>query len=353
MIDRKEQLRKLVFKGLSFSRLPDMLRPVLGGQGAILMLHRVTGDRGTKFGFNQNLVVRPEFLDRLIVDMKGQGFDFVSLDEAIRRIGLEDPQRRFAVITLDDGFLDNLTEALPVFDRHATPFTVFIAPGLTDGSVDAWWDLVEATVEAYHGSLSLAAPDHEILFDCSTAAAKTAAFEGICRVLSEDVDEEDQVAVVRSLAAQAGIDTNIFRQQRLMTWDDIRKIAAHPLCTVGAHTVHHHNLKRLTADNALREMVESADILENRLGTRPRHFAYPYGFKQAVGEREARLARQAGFDSALTTRHGMIQKQHAHHLHCLPRISVNGRYQSIDFLKTMLSGVTTPIVNRGQTVVTV
>ena len=49
----------------------------------------------------------------------------------------------------------------------------------------------------------------------------------------------------------------------------------------------------------------------------------------------------------------MIQKAHVGHLHTLPRISVNGRYQNIDFLNAMLSGVTTPMVNRGQTVTTV
>ncbi|WP_419913680.1 polysaccharide deacetylase family protein [Hoeflea sp.] len=354
MIDSKEKLRKIVFKGLAASRLPQMLRPLLGGEGVVLMAHRVTAAPGTIYGFNSNLVVHPAFLDELVAEMKTQGFDFVSLDDAVVRIGKGGKGGRFAAITLDDGFRDNLTEALPVFEKHGAPFTVYIAPGLTDGDVEPWWEIVEASVErSGSDALEMAAPDGKLSFDCSTDAAKADAFEEICRILSEELEEEDQVAAVRSLADNAGVDCEAFRQSYLMNWDEIRRLAVHPLCTIGAHTVNHYNLRRLPKEKALWEMSDSAAILEERLGERPRHFAYPYGFEKAVGEREARLAGLAGFKSAGTTRHGVIQKEHAGHLHSLPRISVNGRYQNIDYLKAMLSGVTTPMANRGRTVVTV
>jgi len=65
------------------------------------------------------------------------------------------------------------------------------------------------------------------------------------------------------------------------------------------------------------------------------------------------LAREAGYVSAVTTRHGVLRAEHAHHLHALPRISVNGRYQSVAHIRTMLSGITTPLANRGKMLVTV
>ncbi|TIW85897.1 MAG: polysaccharide deacetylase, partial [Mesorhizobium sp.] len=40
-------------------------------------------------------------------------------------------------------------------------------------------------------------------------------------------------------------------------------------------------------------------------------------------------------------------------LHALPRISVNGRYQSLHHIRTMLSGVTTPLANAGKMLVTI
>ena len=62
---------------------------------------------------------------------------------------------------------------------------------------------------------------------------------------------------------------------------------------------------------------------------------------------------QAGFVSAVTTRHGVLHAEHAEHLHALPRISVNGRYQRVAHIRTMLSGVTTPLANAGKMLVTV
>ncbi|MCY6381748.1 polysaccharide deacetylase family protein [Hoeflea prorocentri] len=354
MIDGKEKLRKLVFKGLSLSRLPQLFKPFLGGRGAILMLHRVTSEPGTKFGFNDNLAVDPEFLDRLIADMKADGFEFVSIDEGIERMNYEADSDRFAVITLDDGFKDNLLEALPVFEKHQTPFVIYIAPGLTGGAVEPWWELVEASVAACTGhKLEMTTPDGVVSFDCSSDDARVQAFTEICTLLSEEIAEQDQVAAVRSLAESAGFDYERFRRDLLMDWDDIRTIAANPLCTIGAHTVHHYNLKRLSEDEARWEMTQSADLLEEILGERPRHLAYPYGFRSAAGKREAKLAKEAGFLSALTTRHGVIHDQHVSHMHALPRISVNGRFQNLDYLKTMLSGVTTLMTNRCRKVVTV
>ena len=65
------------------------------------------------------------------------------------------------------------------------------------------------------------------------------------------------------------------------------------------------------------------------------------------------LAKEAGYASAVTTRHGVLHPGHADHLLALPRISVNGRYQRVAHIRTMLSGITTPLANRGRMVVTV
>jgi peptidoglycan/xylan/chitin deacetylase (PgdA/CDA1 family) len=70
-------------------------------------------------------------------------------------------------------------------------------------------------------------------------------------------------------------------------------------------------------------------MLEAEIGQKPKHMAYPYGYAGAVGAREVALAREAGYASAVTTRHGVLRAEHAAHLHALPRISVNGRYQRV------------------------
>lgn len=100
-------------------------------------------------------------------------------------------------------------------------------------------------------------------------------------------------------------------------------------------------------------MTDVVTLLRSELGEAPRHMAYPYGYASAVGCREVKLAEEAGYVTAVTTRHGVLRAEHARHLLALPRISVNGRYQRVAHIRTMLSGITTPLANRGKMLVTV
>jgi len=212
--------------------------------------------------------------------------------------------------------------------------------------------VVEDIVNA-RDRLTLPTPAGPVSIDCSTPGKKLQANARLHSYLTLEIREEDQRAVLRDLARANGIELDGLRSSTLMNWDDIRTMAAHPLVTIGAHTVNHRNLKRLSEADARHEIGDVRRILLAELGEEPRHLAYPYGYASAVGCREVGFARDAGYASAVTTRHGVLRAEHSGFLHALPRISVNGRYQSVAHIRTMLSGVTTPLANAGKMVVTV
>ncbi|MBS3647580.1 polysaccharide deacetylase family protein [Pseudaminobacter sp. 19-2017] len=348
MLHGREALRKLVLN--LASGLAPLARPILGGIGAILMLHRVTVDPDRARGFNRHLAITPEFLDRLIGTLKADGYEFVTIDEALVRLRHGRGGRRFTSITADDGYRDNLMEALPVLEAHGVPITIYIAPGLLDVTAFPWWELVEEIV-ARSKIVRVPTTDGDVTLNAQDDPVGANAW--LHDHLRKGLAEHDRHAFLSALAEAHGVGAAALSRAAFMDWAEIERISRHPLVTIGAHTVHHYNLKRLQADEALREMVEAADILEARLGARPRHMAYPYGYRSAVGCREVKLAAEAGFTSAVTTRHGLIQPQHESHPHALPRISINGRYQQLGYIRTMLSGVITPLANPGRLVVTV
>jgi peptidoglycan/xylan/chitin deacetylase (PgdA/CDA1 family) len=351
MIDRNEALRKLAMNMARYSGIAPLAKPLMGGLGAILMLHHVSDSAPKPLGLNAHLTITPGFLDEVLTLMKGMGYTFVDMDEALTRIRKPLSGSRFATITADDGYRDNLVEAFPVLESHAAPITVYVAPGLVEGVADVWWELLEDIVTEAD-TVRLNCNGASVEFDCRTEAAKRDSFCRIMKHLSEDISEEDQRDVVRGMAREAGIDAKPGRNN-VMSWKEISRIARHPLVTIGAHTVHHFNLKRLSEHQALSEMADAAVRIADATGEKPRHMAFPYGFPSAVGRREVELARKAGFASAVTTRHGLIRPGHARHLRALPRISLNGRYQNIGYVQTMLSGVTTPLANAGRQLVTV
>ena len=351
MIDRGELLRKLALNMARYTGVGALAGRFTAGAGAILMLHRVTNDAPNPCGFNRHLAITPEFLDAVLTEMSVLGFQFVPMDEVPDRLASRATER-FLAITADDGYRDNLTCALPVLERHAAPMTIYVAPALIEGTVDLWWDLLEDIV-CHSGRIQLDTSAGRLSLDCTTPADKFRANVTVHNYLTMELPEEEQRRVIRELAASSGVDHARPSRDTLMNWDEVRRAAAHPLLTIGAHTLSHYNLKRLSEERARREMSDGAKYLEIETGAAPRHLAYPYGYASAVGAREAAIAKELGFATAVTTRHGVLYPDHRNHLLALPRISVNGRYQQVSHVRTMVNGVTTAISNRGRALVTV
>ena len=102
MIDGGEVIRKVALNVARYTGLAPLARPLVGGIGAILMLHRVTAAPERPLGVNRHLSITPDFLDAVISDMKTGGYVFVSMEEAVERIKQGGAGGLFAVLTADD-----------------------------------------------------------------------------------------------------------------------------------------------------------------------------------------------------------------------------------------------------------
>jgi len=89
--------------------------------------------------------------------------------------------------------------------------------------------------------------------------------------------------------------------QKLMDSTGVREwlAAGHE---IGAHTMTHRNLKKITLDRAREEIAASKKALEDLFGRPVRHFCYPFG---AYNEKIRDLVAEAGFETACTTRAGL------------------------------------------------
>jgi peptidoglycan/xylan/chitin deacetylase (PgdA/CDA1 family) len=97
----------------------------------------------------------------------------------------------------------------------------------------------------------------------------------------------------------------------------------------------HAALARLPAEAAFGEMRDSADRIEREIGNRPTSIAFPYGYPAAATAREAELAGKAGFASSFTTQPGYIRAGGPRQ--GLPRVSINGLFQRLRYVETLLS----------------
>ncbi len=317
--------------------------PVFGGLGAILMFHRVRPPRDDAFQPNAFLEVTPEFLEQTIRAVRQRGIEIVSIDEACDRIRAGASEPRFAVLTFDDGYRDNLEYAVPILEREKAPFTIYVTTDFAEGTGKLWWIALEEVIAA-NDEVVVPVAGRDVTVDGRTAEAKAAAYGTIVRLLRSSETGTRDLAV--SLAERYAFDFAGQGRDTCMTWAELTSVSESDLCTLGAHTVTHPSLARLSDEAALREMREGAERMADKLGSPPRHFAYPHGGPADAGGREFKAAADLGFVSAVTTRHGVIYPDHSAHMTALPRISVNGLFQAQRYLDVMLSGASTAIGNR-------
>ncbi len=341
-------LIKLILNAMYFSGIQALFRHWTGGYGAILMLHHVRKDGKSRFSPNAHLQITPEFLDRLISSLKKSNYEFVSLEEIHKRYsqGGFDHNSKVVCLTLDDGYRNNLEIAAPVFRKHNVPYAIFVAPGFVDGRANLWWEDLSAII-AKRDEIRVAMPHGSVEFDLTTLAKKQKAYKELLHWLTHKIGEEEQRKIVNELAWTYKIDADFHRKEQIMDWREINALAKDPLCTIGAHTIHHYAVAKLSEEEATWEIRESANILAAELSERPAFFAFPYGFAEAASGREFAISRDLGFDISLTSRQGVLKHYHGDKLHSLPRISVNGKFQSVRYVKTLMSGLPTLFLNRG------
>ena len=321
--------------------IPDptrLLAPYTRGVGVIFALHHVRpeADRHKAFAPKRTLEITPKFLDSVLDQVQDEGFDVISLDEAVWRLH-EGDERRFVCFTFDDGYRDNLENAYPLFRRRSLPLTIYVPTDYPEGNGELWWLALEKIV-ACARDVQLRRNGELWRLPAATTAEKYHAFHKINCWLKL-LDEATQRRVVRTLADRHDIDMAADCRKFVMTWDEIRTIAADPLVTIGAHTKGHFAISKLCGSSALEEIRGSADRIERELGKRPLHFAFPYGDPKSAGPRDFALAREAGFTTAVTTRKGMLFQHHKNNLTALPRVCLNGEHQSLINTGLYLSGV--------------
>ena len=321
-----------------------LLQPLTGGVGFILMLHHVRPAAPADFQPNRHLEITPDFLEATLTALRARDIDIVSLDEARRRLTARQFERRFAVFTFDDGYRDNRDYALPIMRRFDTPMTVYVASDFAAGTGRLWWVALERIV-AQSEAITLPLDGVEVRIEAATTAQKQDAFARLHDHLRRLPTDHDINAAIGVLARRCGIDDTAISRELCLSWDELKAFAADPLVSIGAHTVSHCNLAHETAGQARHEIAASRERIAAVLERPVKHFAYPYGDKAAAGRREFEATTALGFDTAVTTRPGMLFPAHADHLTALPRLSLNGNFQTGRALSVLTSGAATALWN--------
>jgi len=290
-------------------RLWPRTRPV----GLILLYHRVAAPATDP----QLLSVTPErFADQMA--HLSRHFEVVSLHELVSRMPKAGTGSRLVAVTFDDGYADNLSHAKPILDSCKVPATVFIATAALATGSAFWWDELEQLFlhpSSLPSSLKLEIEGRVFEWDlgrdaeytsadfaphrtwnvlrCDDPTARHRLYRALCR-LFKPLTEETRQRALCDLRVWASL-SDRGPSPRMLTREDVRRLAEAPGVEVGAHTASHQVLANLPLTTQRKEIASSKACLEAIMGRPVRTFAYPYGTRADYTKDTAVLVNEEGF----------------------------------------------------------
>jgi peptidoglycan/xylan/chitin deacetylase (PgdA/CDA1 family) len=309
------------------------------GQGTALMYHRIQEKKAfaEDFSLNQILSVDTGSFDQQMSYL-AKKLKPLSIQEYLNT----EPDPRHVLVTFDDGYLDNFTNALPILNKYKIPACFFITTGFVSGSHFPWWLILEkALKKSMLKSVSVDARE----FQLETLEEKEVLFSVL---VGQFKKESDQEAFLENILSKLGVSRgDLDFEGTFMSWDDLKKFSSHELVTIGAHSVSHPSLSTLNEDEVREEINSSKSTLEKNLSIKINYFAYPYGGKESVSNAVYKASRNLEFGASFTTLEGHIQSKNQAFRQMFPRIMVT----SDDNLKSFeykLSGVYAMLRQRGR-----
>lgn len=251
-------------------------------RGYVFMLHRIAKIENDKLFPNENMKVSPAFLDSQLEILR-KTYNIIPASH-IPLYLKKRHKKPFIVFTIDDGYKDNLSNALPVFKKYDIPFTVFVTLDFPEQKAVLWWYVLEDLL-LKNDSLHL---NNGKTYVCRTKAEKETAFMEIRAEILKS-EQTDLVNQLNQLFYGYKIDWLSKTKELCMTWDEVKLLSKEPLVTIGGHTVHHYNLKQLPESQATEEILLGNKLLAEKIGKDIDVFAYPFGSPNEADKREYKI----------------------------------------------------------------
>jgi peptidoglycan/xylan/chitin deacetylase (PgdA/CDA1 family) len=320
--------------------LSRIVKPIYGGMGHILMFHRVCSEQEMiRAPGLSPIEVSPEQFNRILDFFEARRYQFLSLDQVLTNL-LAKKKARFVSITFDDGYLDNQTIAYPMLKQRSIPFSIYITNSFPDRTAVLWQYLLDDAVKK-RNYIQFSWDEKTYKFDFQDDDQISSSVATI-RELIKDTSLSNMTELLMLIFRNTGSDPLQLTKEITLSWEQIEELSKDPQVTIGAHSLNHQPLVRMDFETAHMDILQSKSALEQHLGKKVHHFAYPFG---DVSPREVELVYKSGFLTAVTTRLGNIFRNSSHHLLTLPRL--NGVEMKDDIqTEIMVNGLTAIKRNR-------
>jgi peptidoglycan/xylan/chitin deacetylase (PgdA/CDA1 family) len=225
---------------------------------------------------------------------------FVTLDEII---GNESDDGLKVCVTFDDGYLDNISIGIDIFEKYNIPITWFVCPKfIKDRNHIPWWDLVSFICDKKKKIGYLKVGNMSV--DLSKNISQ---FRRIARQkFMADRKTRDKFYRELRAACEGSVEVpmNAFADS-----STVHAATNSEWVELGAHTATHVNAASESQDSFAEEVHLGCEQLKKWSNQSVDWFAYPYGGGDHISAASQDIVRQHGFTGAVTTMPGYVHER--------------------------------------------
>lgn len=275
-----------------FTRRPSLV---------VLAYHRIADPSSDPFYTPLISATPAQFRNHLLqLEPRYQFLSLEQLSQAIDSRGRLQLSKPSALITFDDGYHDNLTNALPILRELRIPAAFFLTTGFLDRDVLPWWDRVAYVLKTTRRAvleLDLPAP---MRFDFATTSRETSIAQVVGAFIRSGWQAGPEALAHLHERAEVPADTvDRAAHDLFLSWNEVQALAEAGM-SIGAHTHTHRRLAGLDPAEQSRELADPRRQIEQAIGRPVQALAYPFGGTGAADATTRRIARESGYTLAFS-----------------------------------------------------
>ncbi len=204
------------------------------------------------------------------------------------------------VLTFDDGYWDSYEIVFPLLKQRGIPATFFVSTDYIGTRRPLWdWEvmnLVRQCRDLRRVKIG------ELVVEQRAVESRDGFALRIFRCL-KSASRDVQAHVLDDLRRHAGDDSAGVASDRCMTWEELRTMRQAGM-EIGSHAVSHRSLSLLSPPEAIEEIRQSKVRIEQELGGRCLHFAFPFGSRRDYNDTLIAAVRKVGYTTCVLNIHG-------------------------------------------------
>jgi peptidoglycan/xylan/chitin deacetylase (PgdA/CDA1 family) len=220
-------------------------------------------------------------------------FDIITIDELN---ALSNTKKRlndkFALITFDDGYIDNYSLAYPLLKANGVPAVFFIATDFIEKDIIPWWDEIAYLLQVSNQK-SVKLDNWENPVPLSSQKGKYVK-EVLQRIKLDSSKTMDEKIINLKLALNLKADYSPPHKDLFMNWIMLKEMQNNGM-SIGSQSCSHSIMSHLSVDEQKHEAAHSMKVLSEKMGKNITCFAYPVGGESAFTAVTEQILEESGY----------------------------------------------------------